>query len=140
LFPCLFSPRTVKTAYGELRGVIYPKGGSLIKDVEAFLGVPYASAPAASLRFMPPLTPSRWTGERIADKLGPVCPQILPDITNRSEALSRMPLLKFSRVLDVSKLLSNQSEDCLYLNIYMPSKGKSRAIRDLSHLRANCKP
>ncbi|XP_021956468.2 neuroligin-1 [Folsomia candida] len=117
-----YSQRTVKTAYGELRGVVYPKVGSLVKDVEAFLGVPYASAPAASLRFMPPLTPSRWTGVRVADKMGPVCPQLLPDLGNRSEALSKMPLLKFTRVLELAKVLTNQSEDCLYLNIFMPLK------------------
>lgn len=118
LYPT-FSSRTVKTAYGELRGIIYSRG---VKDVEAFLGVPYASAPIASLRFMPPLTPSRWSGVRLAEKLGPVCPQILPDIANRSEALSKMPLLKFTRFLELSKILTNQSEDCLFLNIYLPSK------------------
>jgi neuroligin len=117
-----FSQRTVKTAYGELRGVVVPRsigGGTVIKDVEAFLGVPYASAPAASLRFMPPLTPSRWSGIRVADKLGPVCPQILPELGNKSEALSKMPLLKYNKILELVKSLTNQSEDCLYLNIYM---------------------
>lgn len=121
----IFSPRTVTTAYGDLRGIIYSRGGNLVKDVEAFLGVPYASAPIASLRFMPPLTPSRWSGVRVAEKLGPVCPQILPDTANRSEALSKMPLLKFTRFLELSKILTNQSEDCLFLNIYLPKKGKS---------------
>lgn len=121
----IFSPRTVTTAYGDLRGIIYSRGGNLVKDVEAFLGVPYASAPIASLRFMPPLTPSRWSGVRVAEKLGPVCPQILPETANRSEALSKMPLLKFTRFLELSKILTNQSEDCLFLNIYLPKKGKS---------------
>lgn len=107
-----------------MRGVIQPKSGSLGKDVEIFLGVPYASAPAASLRFMPPLTPSRWGGVRVADKMGPVCPQLLPDLGNRTEALGRMPLLKYNRVQDLLKALGNQSEDCLFLNIYMPLKGK----------------
>ncbi len=39
-----------------------------------------------------------------------------------------MPLLKYTRLLDISHLLSNQSEDCLYLNIYMPKPGNSNSI------------
>ncbi|ODM87900.1 Neuroligin 4-like [Orchesella cincta] len=100
------------------------------------LGVPYASAPSASLRFMPPLTPTRWSGVRVAEKLGPVCPQILPDIANRSEALSKMPLLKFTRFLELSKILTNQSEDCLYLNIFLPRKGNYSKVTG-SHIPFN---
>ena len=67
---------------------------------------------------------------------GPVCPQLLPDISNRTIALSKMPLLKYSRLLDMSHLLSNQSEDCLYLNIYLPvlnNAGKQRLHFNCTH-------
>ncbi|CAG7723322.1 unnamed protein product [Allacma fusca] len=121
-----YSTRLVETAYGSVRGIIIPRSGSLTRDVEGFLGVPYASAPAASLRFMPPLTPSHWKGVRVADKYGPVCPQLLPDISNRTHSLSRMPLLKYTRLMEISQMLSNQSEDCLYLNIMIPVKDRKK--------------
>ena len=123
----------METAYGSVRGIIIPRSGSLSRDVEGFLGVPYASAPAASLRFMPPLTPSHWQGVKLADKFGPVCPQVLPDLANRSHSLSKMPLLKYTRLTQFYQLLSNQSEDCLYLNIYMPVKGKLQLNYFLTH-------
>jgi len=94
------------------------------RDVEGYLGIPYASAPAASLRFMPPLTPSHFSEVRVADKFGPACPQLVPDVANRTRALSKMPLLKYTRLLDTLHLLANQSEDCLYLNVYLPKTGK----------------
>ncbi|XP_025017794.1 cell wall integrity and stress response component 1, partial [Tetranychus urticae] len=49
--------------------------------VEVFLGVPYATPPIGSLRFMPPVTPTHWRGVKLSNRLGPVCPQKLPDIT-----------------------------------------------------------
>ncbi|KAK2724705.1 hypothetical protein QYM36_001260 [Artemia franciscana] len=54
-----------------------------IASVEAFLGVPYASAPVGSLRLLPPASPGSWTGVKLAAMHGPACPQIPPDVTNR---------------------------------------------------------
>jgi len=119
-----YSTRLIETAYGSIRGIILPRGRNFVDDVEAFLGVPYASPPVASLRFMPPLTPSHWEGTRVANKYGPACPQLLPDLTNRTEALANMPLLKFTQFLEMSQVVGNQSEDCLYLNIFMPKSGE----------------
>jgi neuroligin len=57
---------------------------------------------------------------RIADTLGPVCPQKLPDITNETAALERMPKGRVEYLKRLLPYLKNQSEDCLYLNIYAP--------------------
>lgn len=46
--------------------------------VEVFRGIPYATPPVASLRFMPPMTPVYWKGTRLFTKFAAVCPQILP--------------------------------------------------------------
>ena len=53
-------------------------GQTAWKSVEVFLGVPYATAPIGSLRFMPPVTPTHWRGVRLANKLSHVCPQKFP--------------------------------------------------------------
>ena len=54
-----YSDRIVETKYGPLRGIIIQnlQGEA---QVEAFLGVPYATPPLESLRFSPPVIPSSW--------------------------------------------------------------------------------
>nr|CAI5830958.1 unnamed protein product [Callosobruchus analis] len=73
---------------------------------------------------MPPVTPSLWRSTRLADQFGSVCPQRLPDISNRSEALLDFPRSRLLLLEKLLPLLSNQSEDCLYLNLYVPRLGK----------------
>lgn len=43
--------------------------------VEVFKGIPFASPPVGSLRFMPPVTPSYWRGTRLFTSYSPACPQ-----------------------------------------------------------------
>ena len=52
--------------------------------VAFFLGVPFASPPVGSLRFMPPVASTPWKGVRDANKFAPVCPQEFPkEMKNR---------------------------------------------------------
>ncbi|XP_054157233.1 neuroligin-4, X-linked-like [Oppia nitens] len=129
------SVRQVNTKYGSLRGkyvTFTPLRQSdfphiRLHTIEAYLGVPYATPPIGSLRFMPPVTPTHWRGTRLANRLSPVCPQRIPYyeliMRNSSEALKRMPLQRFEYMKNLIRLLQNQSEDCLYLNIYTPTSG-----------------
>lgn len=143
--------RVVTTRYGKLQGVVRTVdtivggvggggggggtgGGSSTGSgsrvppaatVDTFLGVPYATPPVGSNRFGPTRTPSPWDGIRLADATGPVCPQRLPDVSNETAALQRMPIGRLVYLKRLLPYLRNQSEDCLYLNIYAPSQGKS---------------
>nr|XP_014282312.1 neuroligin-4, X-linked-like [Halyomorpha halys] len=110
-----YSTRLVRTKYGPLRGLTagHP-------PVEAFLGVPYATPPVGSLRYMPPVTPSMWRSPRLADTFSPVCPQAGPHVGNLTEALLELPRGRVAYLEKLLPLLANQSEDCLYLNIYVP--------------------
>jgi carboxylesterase type B len=65
--------------------------------VEAFLGVPYAGAPVGRLRFMPPSAPQSWPPATVrkAAEFGPVCPQIVPDLSREKEALRKKMAIVF---------------------------------------------
>ncbi|XP_068621459.1 neuroligin-4, X-linked-like [Battus philenor] len=115
-----YSSRIVHTDAGAIRGVIVEPASRRLEPVEVFRGVPYAARPQ---RLAPPEPPPAWPGTRLADSFAPSCPQRLPDITNRTAALLRMPLGLYNELKATAPLLAEQSEDCLYLNIFVPGSG-----------------
>ncbi|XP_053671133.1 uncharacterized protein LOC128721406 [Anopheles nili] len=113
-----YSSGVVKTKYGTLRGIVFRAVPTL---VEGFLGVPYASPPIGSLRYMPPVTPSTWKYTRLVDRFAPVCPQKLPRLDGTDPgSLGELPLDRLKQLRRLVPTLVNQSEDCLYLNLYVP--------------------
>ncbi|XP_014475763.1 PREDICTED: uncharacterized protein LOC106745037 isoform X2 [Dinoponera quadriceps] len=113
--------REVHVKEGRLRGtVVQPRTSYNLQLVDVFLGVPYAEPPVGSFRFSPPRSPQPWRGVRQSLEFAPVCPQVLPNLQEevkpgRYEYLERHLLY-----------LTNQSEDCLYLNIYAPHQAESQ--------------
>ncbi|XP_050430481.1 neuroligin-4, X-linked [Adelges cooleyi] len=118
----LTSSRVVRTKYGDVSGVIVTPDNRRLDAVEVFRGVPYASPPVGSLRFMPPVTGSLWSGVKVADRFGPVCPQRLPNVSDETAALKTMARGRVQYLRRLLPYLQNQSEDCLYLNIYAPAQ------------------
>uniref|UniRef100_A0A8B9RGF5 Carboxylesterase type B domain-containing protein n=1 Tax=Astyanax mexicanus TaxID=7994 RepID=A0A8B9RGF5_ASTMX len=109
---------TVTTNYGKLRGIKKDLNNEILGPVEQYLGVPYATAPIGDRRFQPPEAPGSWQEVRNATQFAPVCPQnlhgVLPEI---------MLPVWFTDSLDVAATyIQNQSEDCLYLNVYVPTE------------------
>lgn len=110
--------RTVTLKQGFLQGMVVGfRSNKKLPDVEHYMGIPYAAAPVGEMRFMPSGSAPSWFGTKMADSFGPVCPQKFPDTRNMTQERRK----EFERL---QKYLLNQSEDCLYLNIYAPYQGE----------------
>lgn len=109
----------ITTNYGKIRGVKVTLPNEILGPVEQYLGIPYALAPTGERRFQPPEPPMSWPGIRNATQFPPVCPQFLED----RFLLNDMLPVWFTANLDtVVNYVQEQSEDCLYLNIYVPTE------------------
>jgi len=86
----------VKAANGSLQGVVETSG------VTSYKGVPFAQPPVGDLRWKEPQAPKNWQGVRKADHFGPQAMQryMYSDMMFRSDS---------------------KSEDCLYLNVWVPA-------------------
>jgi para-nitrobenzyl esterase len=94
---------TVKTEQGKVRGKTINDG-----KVKAFLGLPYAAPPVGDLRWKAPEPAAKWKGERDATKFGAHCAQ--------------------GRVFDDMVFQdAGPSEDCLFLNVYVPADVKDKS-------------
>ncbi|CAM4735064.1 unnamed protein product [Leuciscus chuanchicus] len=97
------------TKLGSLRGsFMTAKGKETV--VNSYLGVPFAKPPVGSLRLAPPLPAEPWQGVRDATKQPPMCLQ------------AKEMLIDLMANVSISLEIPEVSEDCLYLNIYTPSK------------------
>ncbi|XP_056596266.1 uncharacterized protein ces2b [Triplophysa dalaica] len=99
----------VHTKLGSLKGsLLSVKGKETI--VYSYLGVPFAKPPVGPLRLARPQPADTWEGVRDATRQPPMCVQ------DREGILSELEF--FSMSLEVPEV----SEDCLYVNVYTPSK------------------
>ncbi|XP_043251099.1 carboxylesterase 5A-like [Colletes gigas] len=84
------------------------------QKVIQYLGIPYAQPPLGKLRFSTPVTdplPS-WNGIRNATQFAPSCQQV----TNRLKLHEK----HYKKLLPPDQPDPGVSEDCLYLNVYVP--------------------
>ncbi|XP_015677101.1 cholinesterase [Protobothrops mucrosquamatus] len=104
----------IATSNGMVKGIhLSVLGGT----VAAFLGIPFATPPIGSLRFKKPQPREQWKGTWDATKYPNSCFQ-LPDNT--------FPGFEGSEMWNPNTKLS---EDCLYLNVWVPSpKPKNASV------------
>ncbi|MBC6492085.1 carboxylesterase/lipase family protein [Flavihumibacter stibioxidans] len=78
-------------------------------DLQVFLGIPFAQPPVGPLRWKAPQPAKNWTGIREAKKFGPGPVQgiVFGDMGARTESMS---------------------EDCLYLNVWSPSRNNKKNL------------
>ena len=93
-------PLVVKTDLGKVQGKTINDG-----KVRAYLGLPYAAPPVGDLRWKAPEPAAKWKGTRDATKFGAHCAQnhVFDDMVFQD---------------------AGPSEDCLFLNIYVPADAK----------------
>lgn len=93
----------VRTAQGKVRGRSISDG-----RVNAFLGLPYAAPPTGERRWRAPGPPARWKGTRDATSFGARCVQgrVYSDMVFQD---------------------SGPSEDCLFLNVYVPASATRKS-------------
>lgn len=94
---------TVTTKYGQLEGVYSESKQSIL-----FKGVPFAKPPVGNLRWKLPQKPEAWNGIRKADRF----PNIAAQFDLESGEF-------YNREFQYGG--ETVSEDCLYLNIWVPS-------------------
>ncbi|KAK7905083.1 hypothetical protein WMY93_017690 [Mugilogobius chulae] len=109
----------ISTAQGRVRGILTPLPSDLLGPVVQYLGVPYARPPIGERRFQPPEPALPWPGIRNATQFAPVCPQSLDE---RNMLTDMMPSWLTANLNIADTYLTQQSEDCLYLNIYVPTE------------------
>jgi para-nitrobenzyl esterase len=91
-----------QTVNGAVVGVTLPSG------VKAYRGIPFAAPPERENRWRPPQPAKNWTGVRQADRFADQCMQarVFGDMMFRNAGVS---------------------EDCLYLNVWMPANAQPNA-------------
>jgi para-nitrobenzyl esterase len=75
--------------------------------VRGFRGIPFAAPPVGGRRWSPPQAPAAWTTPRLTTRFGPACPQSGRDLYGP---------------------VGETSEDCLYLNVWSPSRSANRRL------------
>lgn len=97
------NPPAVKTSSGLVQGIQSKYG----ENITVYMGLPYAASTAGENRWRAPQPPPTWDGVRVADTFGPPCPQ---------------------KPFGPMNVLPEQSEDCLSLNIWTPTRSTDEPL------------
>ena len=92
---------TAKTANGTVRGTVED-------GIAVYRGIPFAAPPVGDLRWRAPQPAAKWPSVRVTDKFAPACVQ-----GGGGAAKGKGP---------------ENSEDCLYLNVWTPAKAATERL------------
>ena len=119
------SERVMTTHYGKIRGILVEFPNPYLKPVEAYLGLRYADHDSGAMRFMPPQNPKdRWNQIRVAIKHQPVCPQPRHNHHDQQDIGPRVSEGRSTHLRNITPFLTDMTEDCLSLNLYVPVSGE----------------
>ncbi|MBE5905828.1 MAG: carboxylesterase family protein [Lachnospiraceae bacterium] len=89
-------------------------------SVKVYAGIPYAAPPIGDLRFREPQPVEKWTDTLACDHFGPMAMQPRPAVL--IDSLSHLLGYHDYRMQWGDEYREAMSEDCLYLNVFAPSK------------------
>ena len=116
-----FSDKTFFTKYGMMQGMtkVYNHNTGL-DPVDRILSIMYATTKTTRLRFMPPSSPlEKWSGIRMPIHFRSACAQKIRNKEYlRNAGVSDRLIV---RLLKIAAAASSQREDCLTLNLYIPT-------------------
>ena len=99
----VFGQPIVRVEQGEIQGKTVPFRNEYLeidKDIDIYLGIPYAEPPVGEGRFSPPLPKEPWAEDEVYNAT-----------YNRDICVQN----------GLDALYFSQSEDCLHLNVYAPN-------------------
>uniref|UniRef100_A0A8R1HPQ8 COesterase domain-containing protein n=1 Tax=Caenorhabditis japonica TaxID=281687 RepID=A0A8R1HPQ8_CAEJA len=121
-----YDVRSVSTSWGMVRGEVVNPEGEDLPPVAQYLGIPYGVAPTGQYRFNMAISAAKWTHmPKDSRKLPPVCIQTdMPELSE-TKAFKHTSAQRFDFTHRLLPRLKKQSEDCLYMNIYVPERLES---------------
>uniref|UniRef100_A0A1I7V3L8 COesterase domain-containing protein n=1 Tax=Caenorhabditis tropicalis TaxID=1561998 RepID=A0A1I7V3L8_9PELO len=121
-----YDVRSVSTSWGIVKGEVVSPEGDDLPPVAQYLGIPYGVAPTGQYRFNMAISSAKWTHmPKDARKVSPVCIQTdMPELseTKRFRAFKHTSAQRFDFNHRLLPNLKKQSEDCLYMNVYVPER------------------
>lgn len=131
MFTKTLSPRTVITKYGQMRGALVEFTDRSLKPVDAYLGLQYATTLTSQMRFMPPMSSAeKWRLMRVVFAHRHVCPQKPINKDNFEELKKSKPEGEIERLRRIASFVLNPKEECLDLNVFVPT-GKNSDVIDI---------
>uniref|UniRef100_A0A1I7XXL4 COesterase domain-containing protein n=1 Tax=Steinernema glaseri TaxID=37863 RepID=A0A1I7XXL4_9BILA len=126
-----YGRKTVSTTFGVVRGETVSPEADDLPPVTQFLGIPYGVAPSGQYRFKMAISAAKWTHlPKDTTRLSAVCYQTgIPELSEM-RAFKVMSAQRYDHLHRLLPFLKPQSEDCLYMNIFVPERlekvGESR--------------
>uniref|UniRef100_A0A1I7X5E6 COesterase domain-containing protein n=1 Tax=Heterorhabditis bacteriophora TaxID=37862 RepID=A0A1I7X5E6_HETBA len=136
-----YEQRSVQTSWGIVRGEVISPNGEDLPPVAQYLGVPYGVAPSGQFRFNMAISAAKWTHmPKDARRLAPVCIQTEMPELSETRAFKHTSAQRFDYVHRLLPKLKRQSEDCLYMNLFVPERLELRRYTLESSLRESPLP
>ncbi|CAD6187188.1 unnamed protein product [Caenorhabditis auriculariae] len=118
--------RSVSTSWGIVRGEVVSPEGEDLPPVSQYLGIPYGVSPTGQYRFNMAISAAKWTHmPKDARKMSSACMQTTMPELSETKAFKHTSAQRFDFVHRLLPKLKKQSEDCLFMNLFIPERLES---------------